>query len=439
MRSVGFLVGVVLLGCGGGGAGGEAWDPEGSSGSTGEQGPGQSSDPASAGASGTTHDEGSSAGESPDDSSAGGSQCESGPVPPELQPEQTQWFCPEGDLYDAAYRLCVGGAEARGPFTPAMIQACEDCGATGCTEDDWPEERARALRGTGDCPPGTTPQGSVLCVDEDHAWGPFTPTMVAGCKEAGGGDQTCESMRWAREFAEALAPFEGEWSWVLPDDLGLRDDSAGGGHFGASRLNNPGGHSGIDILAPVGTPLLAACSGSVLAGTASGYGNYVQIACPIPDSVSDGASLWASVFYAHMDTLEVSSGDTVEAAQSVGTVGKTGNAGGSSVNPHVHFEIAIHDSEQAALGESHASSDHSDNAAGASFAALIDERCWTPQGLDPLTGPSRKGRRPDPFMALACLAETKPDYMAPSNSLQSAPVPWSDHYSADYDVDAWPQ
>lgn len=436
MRDLGWVVGAfVVIGCGSGNASDEPWNPEGSSGSGG----------ADDSVDGPDSDTGASTTGDPDDEaesgageSGGDSSCEGEDVPPELQPDQTDWFCPSGFTYDAGYRLCVGSGEARGPFTEAMVQACEACGDVGCQEEDWPDERARALRGTGSCPPGTSPQGSVLCVDEEHAWGPFTPSMVARCKEGGGGVTTCESMRWDRDFAERLAPFEGEWSWVLPDDLGLRDDSAGGGHFGASRLNNPGGHSGIDILAPVGTPLLAACSGTVLAGTASGYGNYVQIACPIPDSIADGQSLWASVFYAHVDTLAVSSGDEGEAGQRVGTVGKTGNAGGSSVNPHVHFELAIHDSGAAALAESHASSDHSDTSAGSSFASLVEQRCYTPRGIEPLTGPARKGRRPDPFMALACLVEAKPDYMTPSSSLQTSPVPWSDHYAADFDVDAWP-
>lgn len=226
-------------------------------------------------------------------------------------------------------------------------------------------------------------------------------------------------------------PLGTAWTWIMPLDHAIREDDLGGGHFGAPRSGNPGGHSGIDVLAPVGTPLLAPCDGPVWAGWASGYGNYVQLACPLPEALTDGASLYASVFFAHLDTLAVADGSDVVAGQTVGTVGKTGNADSPGINAHVHFELAIHDSEAAALAELHVSSDHSGNAASDAFAALIAERCWDPQGFLPLSGPSMKGRRPDPFMAMACLSDDKPMMTPPPAGLQAVGlVPWSDHYEA---------
>lgn len=234
-------------------------------------------------------------------------------------------------------------------------------------------------------------------------------------------------------------PMLGEdWAWILPIDLGLRDDGGGGGHFSAPRLNNPGGHSGIDVLAPIGTELYAVCDGPVLAGFDGGYGNWVQLACPIPEVLAAdlGTELWASVLYAHLDTTAVLDGQDVRRGQTLGTVGKSGNAGAAVINPHVHFEIAIQDSLAAAQAETHASANHDPNAAGDVFAAAFADRCLDVLGFESTTGPTMKGRRPDPFMLLTCLSGDKPALAVPDPGLQSDPTPWSEHYAADgFDVD----
>lgn len=384
---------------------------------------------------------GDEAGGDEDDGGDGDGACDTLPTPPELLDDQEDFYCPAGTTYDGAYQLCVGADLAVGPMTGPMVDACRACGlGATCDEADWPEDLARSLRGADPCWPGTQPTEDPArypyCVDADYAWGPFPPDMVARCQGAGGGN-SCESMRWTRSFAEQLVPPARTWSWIMPLDVGIRDDGAGGGHFGASRFNNSGGHSGIDILAPVGTPLLSACDGTVsLAAPVSGYGNTVIVVCRVPESVTDGAEIWVSMLYAHLDTLGTSTGASVAAGDVVGTVGKSGNASGSSVNPHVHYEMALHSSEGAAFGESHASSNHAGNAAGDAFAAAIETACWGPAGFDSTSGPKMKGRRPDPFMALACLIDKKPTLEAPSSALQTAFVPWSDHYQGNFDVDA---
>jgi murein DD-endopeptidase MepM/ murein hydrolase activator NlpD len=85
-------------------------------------------------------------------------------------------------------------------------------------------------------------------------------------------------------------------------------------------------HTGIDLAAPIGTPVTAANSGTVVfAGWNNwGYGNTVVL--------SHGPYL---TLYGHMDSESVSCGQTVSAGQTIGAVGSTGNSSG----PHLHFEI----------------------------------------------------------------------------------------------------
>jgi murein DD-endopeptidase MepM/ murein hydrolase activator NlpD len=90
----------------------------------------------------------------------------------------------------------------------------------------------------------------------------------------------------------------------------------------------PGGHwhSGIDLAAARGTPVMATLPGVVtVIVSPTGYGLHVII--------DHGGGL--SSLYGHLDSVIVLSGDYVDAGQVIGTVGSTGNATG----PHLHFEI----------------------------------------------------------------------------------------------------
>ncbi len=87
-------------------------------------------------------------------------------------------------------------------------------------------------------------------------------------------------------------------------------------------------HTGIDIPAPSGTPILAAAEGVVLsAGPRGGYGNAVVI-----DHGSSVATL-----YAHLSDIDVGTVRAVAAGDAIGEVGSTG----LSTGPHLHLEVRV--------------------------------------------------------------------------------------------------
>jgi murein DD-endopeptidase MepM/ murein hydrolase activator NlpD len=85
-------------------------------------------------------------------------------------------------------------------------------------------------------------------------------------------------------------------------------------------------HHGIDLAAPVGTPILAPKGGTVVfSGWRPGYGNLVEI------RHEDGALSR----YGHNSANTVRRGERVDAGSMIAKVGSTGR----STGPHVHFEV----------------------------------------------------------------------------------------------------
>ena len=85
-------------------------------------------------------------------------------------------------------------------------------------------------------------------------------------------------------------------------------------------------HSGIDLAAPSGTPVVAAATGRAhVVRSRLGFGLHVL--------VDHGGGL--TTLYGHLSAAAVADGDTVDAGEQVGEVGSTG----SSTGPHLHFEV----------------------------------------------------------------------------------------------------
>ena len=85
-------------------------------------------------------------------------------------------------------------------------------------------------------------------------------------------------------------------------------------------------HQGIDLAAPVGTPIQASEKGRVVySGWKQGYGNFV--------AVDHGHGM--ETHYAHCSKVLVHVGQEVRKGQMIAKVGNTGN----STGPHLHFEV----------------------------------------------------------------------------------------------------
>jgi lysostaphin len=87
-------------------------------------------------------------------------------------------------------------------------------------------------------------------------------------------------------------------------------------------------HTGIDLLAETGTPIVAAAGGRV---TASGYADYYGIRVEVTDSFG------LVEVYAHMSQVAISIGQDVQQGQKIGYVGSTG----LSVGSHLHFQLGV--------------------------------------------------------------------------------------------------
>lgn len=98
---------------------------------------------------------------------------------------------------------------------------------------------------------------------------------------------------------------------------------------GGVRTQGIHGHNAVDIATPVGTPIIAAADGTVIAAKASGwnggYGTMIII------SHANGTQ----TVYGHLSRLSVSNGETVKKGQQIGSSGNTGQ----STGPHLHFEV----------------------------------------------------------------------------------------------------
>lgn len=138
--------------------------------------------------------------------------------------------------------------------------------------------------------------------------------------------------RIEREKKEILAAFA-VWDNTdqVPLALSLPVDGQLSSPFGLRRFFNEQPrkpHSGLDIAAPLGTPIHAPGAGTVIR-----TGDYFFNGKTV--FIDHGQGLIS--MYCHMNSIDVSEGTVLKAGQAFGTVGKTGRVTG----PHLHWSVSL--------------------------------------------------------------------------------------------------
>lgn len=120
-------------------------------------------------------------------------------------------------------------------------------------------------------------------------------------------------------------PTTSSGTWTTPAQ-GRFTSSYGWRNLGGNEF-----HYGVDVANSIGTPIVAAADGVVsYAAPLSTYGNAVIITHSI------NGEIYTTV-YAHMNSIGVTSGQTVSKGEQIGQMGMTGRVTG----PHLHFEVHI--------------------------------------------------------------------------------------------------
>jgi murein DD-endopeptidase MepM/ murein hydrolase activator NlpD len=138
--------------------------------------------------------------------------------------------------------------------------------------------------------------------------------------------------RYERERAH-LAEVAASLSDTIPASLRLRQPTAGprSGSFGLRRIfngqsRNP--HSGMDIAAAAGSPVVAAAAGRVI---------------DTGDYFFNGKTVWLDhgrgllTMYCHLSAISVTPGAAVAAGDVIGAVGATGRVTGA----HLHWSVSL--------------------------------------------------------------------------------------------------
>jgi murein DD-endopeptidase MepM/ murein hydrolase activator NlpD len=227
----------------------------------------------------------------------------------------------------------VAGEIARPDAQTALLDARIDRLAAQLAELQQFDERLRAHS------PSTNP----LALAHDHRGaaaeeadgGPeLPPQRCAEQPSANAGEQQAQSglecaTTTLAALEQAVAAYEARWQ-AFPGRWPVAR-----GHLGSPFGNRidpftrrRSFHPGVDLVAPIGTPILAAARGRVIyAGPKKGYGNTVEI--------DHGYGFITR--YGHASKLDVRVGELVEPNQHIADVGSTGR----STGPHLHFEVIV--------------------------------------------------------------------------------------------------
>ncbi|MDR3097079.1 MAG: M23 family metallopeptidase [Paraburkholderia sp.] len=198
--------------------------------------------------------------------------------------------------FDQRLRAQPPRGAAVAPAAPATRSGDDDDGGEGgpalaprrCVEAAAARANAHAINGEVDCMAATLTALEQSVAQYEAAWDAFPGRRPTGAGRPGS------------PFGNRIDPFTKHLSF----------------------------HPGLDIVAPTGTPILAAAGGRVIfAGVKAGYGNAVEI---------DHGNGFVTR-YGHASKIDVQAGQIVLPREHIADVGSTGR----STGPHLHFEVIV--------------------------------------------------------------------------------------------------
>jgi murein DD-endopeptidase MepM/ murein hydrolase activator NlpD len=177
------------------------------------------------------------------------------------------------------------------------------------------------------------PTPDSLAQTDDQSGDPSAQQIEGSMEEFSALRTDALSGRVSRALLGGLSPsFTGDWSELADAPSMWPIEGRVASSFGErlDPFNGEGAfHAGIDIDAPMGTPVRATADGDVVrAGMGAGYGRVVEL--------DHGHGL--STLYGHLSGFAVSPGEHVTRGQVIGYVGESGRATG----PHLHYEVRVH-------------------------------------------------------------------------------------------------
>jgi murein DD-endopeptidase MepM/ murein hydrolase activator NlpD len=219
----------------------------------------------------------------------------------DLRRQQTR----QQELLDALHQSIRGGLALladRNPADPALVRAR--------AELTLAQTRTRTVQA------------------EAAIWAHAAPLGGGLAETDAGGTITAASLRALAGDGRAVL------RWPVPNAVLTQKFGPSPYVFEPAYASYPHFHTGLDLAAVAGTPVLNAADGVVLLATAqrvgdryAGYGNYVVI--------EHAGGL--RTLYAHLLGSAVQPGEQVHAGQVLGFLGSTGN----STGPHTHFEARV--------------------------------------------------------------------------------------------------
>ena len=290
--------------------------------------------------------------------------------------------------------------------------------------------------------------GAVALLVGCRSTDPLPPPMAAGPRpsddvepaESAGPPATSPPQTLAELPEPSASPEPAKppppWSYIFPNaNYGIRADKGGQGHFLAPRTH--GKHNGVDLLAPMGTTIVSPCKGEAMSGTSGSFGKYVHLVCPLP-AVGEAKGLYASLFFSHLakDAVASSGYRYIKRDDPVGEVGKTGNARGATIMPHLHLELIVHATAAEARRETHSGRAQHNTKAADRYVAALEQSCFGPAKLTAQSGATRRKRRLDPVLVFQCLAAPRPAFSRPKPPLHQYATPFSQYYTTEIDLDA---